>query len=82
MKEATHKRLPNIWFYLYQILEKAKLGLKGEIVIGLGTTLTGGESTIDKHYEKTSRAMKMFYVKTVLVVTLVATLSKLIKLYT
>jgi len=35
--------------------------------------LRGGESTADRRYEKTLQAMKMFYVKTALVVTLVAT---------
>ena len=38
--------------------------------------LRGSESTVDRRYEKTSRVMKMFYVKTALVVTLVATFVK------
>lgn len=38
--------------------------------------LTGGESTADRHHEKTSQAIKMFYVKTVLVVMLIATFVK------
>ena len=38
--------------------------------------LRGGESTADRRYEKTLQAMKMFYVKTALVVTLVDTFFK------
>lgn len=38
--------------------------------------LRGGEPTADRHHGKTSQAIKMFYVKTVLVVMLIANFVK------
>ena len=75
LNERSHlQKAPNAWFYSYQTLEKAKLGLKGETAIASGHWEEGNPLQTD--ITRKRQAIEMFYVKTVLVVMLIATFVK------